>query len=841
MSRIYSWALVLLLVGMVGAIQPKEICQGDFNNDGRVDFADFVMFAGMFGIESGQESYNARSDFDSNGRVDFADFVMFAGVFGMECPEVSPDREALAAVYNASDGSNWRAGQQVNWLSNRPLGEWSGVTTNDSGRVVELNLSSRKITDISAMDNLTALTRLELQSNAITDISALAGLVNLTYLNLAHNTIKDISALEPLTRLTVLGLWNNAITELSVLAGMARLKGLYLAQNVIAEIGALDSLTDLTVLELQDNAITDISALGNLTRLETLNIQNNNIVEISALAGLTELKTLALRGNPLNHTALSDHIPVLMGRGVEVHFDPNDRALLFALYNANRWDDGTYETHWLSNQPLEQWSGVTTDFIGRVTWLILLNKNIEDIRALAGLTKLRGLSLAYNRIEDISALSGLTELKYLSLGHNVIRKVPALSGVTRLETLKLEHNAIADISGLSVLTGLREVELQYNAIRKIPALSGLTRLETLALHSNAIEDISGISGVTRQETLNLAYNNIADVSALGSLARLKTLALQDNMIVDISSLASLGNLESLKLQGNILNNAALDDHIPAMAGRGVEVGFDMIGKGDFDIELVFLDNSYNEWQKRVLQYAVKRWTSVITDDQPDFVFSQAWSRECGYDSYRIPDGERIDDLRIYVSSFPFPRTYSSRILGVGGPSLIRRATGLPIVGCIAFRLERVTDAEFREVAIHEIGHALGFIEDIWDSSGFLQEKEDERHFDGPLAIAAFDAAGGRNWAGPKVPVATEGGAHWKLPILDGELMGPVVGKGALSAITVQSLADLGYGVDVAYANAYTLPSVTAAAKIDTAAHICGAGLHPEPIDVIDTEGRILQR
>ena len=313
----------------VMAIQPKEICQGDF---------------------------------DSNGRVDFADFVMFAGVFGMECLEVSPDREALVAVYNASDGSNWRTGRQVNWLSSRPLGEWSGVTINDSGRVVELNLSSRKITDISALDSLTALARLELQSNTITDISALAGLVNLTYLNLAHNTIADISALESLTKLTVLGLWNNAITDLSALAGMARLKGLYLAQNTIADIGALDSLTNLTVLELQDNVVTDISALGNLTKLETLNLQNNNITDISALAGLTELETLALRGNPLNHTALSDHIPALMGRGVEVHIDANDRALLFALYNANRWDNGTYETHWLSNQPLEQWSGVTTDF-----------------------------------------------------------------------------------------------------------------------------------------------------------------------------------------------------------------------------------------------------------------------------------------------------------------------------------------------------------------------------------------------------------------------------------------------------------------------------------------------
>ena len=42
-------------------------------------------------------------------------------------------------------------------------------------------------------------------------------------------------------------------------------------------------------------------------------------------------------------------------------------------------------------------------------------------------------------------------------------------------------------------------------------------------------------------------------------------------------------------------------------------------------------------------------------------------------------------------------------------------------------------------------------------------------------------------------------------MLRGELMGPRGGP-ALSAITVQSMADLGYGVDVTQADAYTLPS-----------------------------------
>ena len=124
--------------------------------------------------------------------------------------------------------------------------------------------------------------------------------------------------------------------------------------------------------------------------------------------------------------------------------------------------------------------------------------------------------------------------------------------------------------------------------------------------------------------------------------------------------------------------------------------------------------------------------------------------------------------------------------------------------------------------IHEIGHVLGF-GPIWDDLGFSQnlswdDPNADTHFNGPLALAAFNDAGGGDYTGAKVPVQKMDGSHWRWPVLEGELMGPY-GGGALSAITVQSLADLGYGVDVTQADAYTLPSVAAgkaSAKITAA-------------------------
>ena len=60
-------------------------------------------------------------------------------------PSTSPetDRAALAALYHGTDGANWL--RNSNWLSDAPMGEWSGVTTDADGRVTKLNLAANEL------------------------------------------------------------------------------------------------------------------------------------------------------------------------------------------------------------------------------------------------------------------------------------------------------------------------------------------------------------------------------------------------------------------------------------------------------------------------------------------------------------------------------------------------------------------------------------------------------------------------------------------------------------------------------------------------------------------------
>ena len=54
----------------------------DFNDDGEVNFADFLDFARKFGTRRGEDGYDARFDLDGDGAIGFSDFLIIAANFG---------------------------------------------------------------------------------------------------------------------------------------------------------------------------------------------------------------------------------------------------------------------------------------------------------------------------------------------------------------------------------------------------------------------------------------------------------------------------------------------------------------------------------------------------------------------------------------------------------------------------------------------------------------------------------------------------------------------------------------------------------------------------------------
>ena len=77
------------------------------------------------------------------------------------------DRDALEALYDSTAGTYWAT--ITNWLSDEPFGSWYGVTTDENGRVTELDLSSNYLIGAlpPEMCSLSKLEFLELRGNEL--------------------------------------------------------------------------------------------------------------------------------------------------------------------------------------------------------------------------------------------------------------------------------------------------------------------------------------------------------------------------------------------------------------------------------------------------------------------------------------------------------------------------------------------------------------------------------------------------------------------------------------------------------------------------------------------------
>ncbi len=76
------------------------------------------------------------------------------------------DRDALVALYNATDGAYWR--NRVNWLTETaPIGNWFGVSTDGDGCVVVLYLGNNGLSG-QLPPELGNLDTLDLDGNRLT-------------------------------------------------------------------------------------------------------------------------------------------------------------------------------------------------------------------------------------------------------------------------------------------------------------------------------------------------------------------------------------------------------------------------------------------------------------------------------------------------------------------------------------------------------------------------------------------------------------------------------------------------------------------------------------------------
>merc|ERR1711907_680696 len=108
-----------------------------------------------------------------------------------------------------------------------------------------------------------------------------------------------------------------------------------------------------------------------------------------------------------------------------------------------------------------------------------------DPAALSTLKNCEQLGLSSNNIDKIGNLAGMEKLKILSLGRNLIKKLDNLDGLgNKLEELWISYNSISSLSGIEKLKCLKIFYVGNNKIadiKEIQRLSELPELEEIVL------------------------------------------------------------------------------------------------------------------------------------------------------------------------------------------------------------------------------------------------------------------------------------------------------------------------------------------------------------------------
>ena len=507
-------------------------------------------------------------------------------------PEPLSDRDALVALYHATDGPNWT--NNTNWLSDKPIGDWYGVSTDADGRVTWLALELNRLNGVipPEIGDLGNLVDLSLYANQLRGhIPPEIGLLsNLTFLNLGHNSltgpipaeigllsaIRELQIYETklsgsipseigqLSTLVELLLYGNELTGAipPELGNLRVLETLHLGSNdlegtIPSELGNLNSLKNLSLDSTQLTG-TLPPELGNLVALERLSITNNQLSGgiPPEFGHLDKLESLQLQYNehmvgrlPIELTAISTLsylnlestklcVPdqsafrawlagIEDASGItfcedEPEPEPlSDRDILVALYHATDGPNWTNSTNWLSDKPLGEWHGVTTDIDGRVIYLGLHRNGLSGPLPpeLGQLDQLQSLLFSVNGLTGSipPEIGKLRNLVILSFHRNQLsgQIPPEIGMLSNLQNLGLGYNSLSgSIPGeLTNLTALKEVSFNTNRLegaipRGIGNLRALVRLDFA--HNQLTGEIpAGIGNLTALEMLWLGKNKLS--------------------------------------------------------------------------------------------------------------------------------------------------------------------------------------------------------------------------------------------------------------------------------------------------------------------------------------------
>lgn len=481
---------------------------------------------------------------------------------------------------------------------------YDGPLVLHDGRVVEIQIDTSKVTDLSPIRAFSELRLLQCTSQSRStrrlDLSPLKGMkirtLKCVLVNIDLSTLRGLPLTElacfgggisnltplsdiPLVSLTLSGNWE--LRNLEPLRGMrlthfacdncqvediSALSGMPLRSLIchVTRIGDLSPLKDSPLEDLycEGTLVTDLSPLAGL-KLKKLSFTPS--AELKGLEAIRRMDSLAEIG-----TAFAKLIPS------KQFWKEYDDAHSKPITDVNspefqKWLDGVQslraeEQVNAVRQKLKElnpgFDGKLTDQFGGeflvnpngiVTTMTFTTDNVTDIspvKALKGLEFLscQGSEPERGRLRDLSPLKGM-KMAFLNCGNN-----PTLSDLSPLKEVPLKRINITatKVTDLSALRGMSLEEIWFGStdVSDLAPLKGMP-LTALMLWGAKVTDLSPLRGM-KLTTLNIAGVPVSNLSPLKDMP-LRDLVFNHTGVTDLSPLKGMP-LEILGLDGTDLSD-----------------------------------------------------------------------------------------------------------------------------------------------------------------------------------------------------------------------------------------------------------------------------------------------
>ncbi|MGJ8745110.1 T9SS type A sorting domain-containing protein [Polaribacter sp.] len=453
------------------------------------------------------------------------------------------------------------------------------VLKSDIATITTIDAQGKNISDLTGIQEFTALISLNVNNNALTTI------------NLTGNL-----------QLEVVSINNNQLTTIDV-SENTNLKNVYVAENDLTALDVTNNI-NLEILDVNFNAITAIDVSKN-TQLLDINISGNQLSALSVtenrllerldcnfnlipsldVAANINLEYINCQQNKLQHLDLSQNaelttifcndnlletLNVQNGNNSTI---TNANFSAFANYNLGciQVDNEIYSnTNWsqIDMQTIFRYNCNLSDLEFSVPDAnfeqALIDEGIDSDGIInetvlkADVEQLTYLYLAYSEIEDATGIENFIALTLLTLSDNEISKIN-LSKNGNLEKVYLERNQLTNID-LSENVNLKELFLNENQLTNID-ISENVNLEVLDLSKNLLMDLD-VSKNVKLKDLSVNDNQLTSID-ISQKVNLENLEINSNQLstIDVSQNNNLttlsivdNNLTTINLQNNIKLN-----------------------------------------------------------------------------------------------------------------------------------------------------------------------------------------------------------------------------------------------------------------------------------------------